>query len=204
MPIRAVISDLMDVLMLDQGPERSQWEARAGVPNGSLMQTMFRSPLFREAIMGHVSEAEVWRDVAREFASDPQEWRALAETFYSAFRLNTDLVALLRALRSCYKTAILSNTPSEIRPFLIERFHLEREVDTILISAEEHLHKPQPAFYQLAADRLRVPLQEILFLDDESRYVEAARFLGMTAVQFISNAQAIPAMQQILRQQPWG
>jgi FMN phosphatase YigB (HAD superfamily) len=106
---------------------------------------------------------------------------------------------LFRALRPRYKTAILSNTPSDIRTFLTDRFHLEREVDTVIISAEEHLKKPQPEFYQLAAERLGVPLQENLFLDDESRYVEAARSLGMPAVQFINNAQAIPAMQQVLQ-----
>lgn len=199
MPIHAIIVDLMDVLALDEGPERSQWEARAGLPDGSLMRTMFRSPLFREAIMGHVPEADVWRDVARAFDRDPQEWRELAETFYSAFRLNHDLVAFIRALRPRYKTAILSNTPSDIRTLLTERFHLEREVDTVIISAEEHLKKPQPEFYQLAAERLGVPLQENLFLDDESRYVEAARSLGMSTVQFINNAQAIPAMQQVLQ-----
>ncbi len=201
MPIRALIFDLMDVLLLveDKGKWHT-WEANAGVAEGGLARAMFQSPLFREAIMGHVPEAELWRDVARALSVDaePEE---LAAVFYSAFRVNTGLVELIRAQRPAYKTAILTNTPSGIRALLTERFHLEREVDTIIISAEEHVRKPQPAIYALAADRLEVPLQETLFLDDEPVYVEAARALGMRAIQFKDNAQAIPEIERLLRQE---
>ncbi len=191
MPIRAVIFDLMDVLLLDEGLERLEWEARTGVAEGGLMRAMFRLPLFREAILGHVSEEELWRDVAHTLGVHPQEWRVLAEVFYSAFRLNTDLVAFLRTLRPRYKTAILSNTPSDMRALLTKRFHLNDKVDTIIISAEEHIRKPEPAIFQLAAARLGIPLHDMLFVDDESRYVEAAQNLGMKIVQFKDTAQAL-------------
>jgi HAD superfamily hydrolase (TIGR01509 family) len=198
MPIRAVIVDLMDVLLLDVGPERREWEARTGLAEGALMRAMFRLPLFREAILGHVSEEDLWRDVARTLAMNPEEWHVLAEVFYSAFRLNTDLVALLRTLRPRYKTAILSNTPSDMRVLLTERFHLDQEVDTIIISAEEHMRKPEPAFFQLAADRLGVPLQEMLFIDDDTRFIPAALDLGMKVVQFKDTAQALAEMRGLL------
>jgi len=200
MPIRAVIVDLMDVLLLDEGPERSQWEVGNGVAEGALMRAMFRLPLFRDAILGHVSEADLWRNVARTLGKNPETWHELAEVFYSAFRLNADLVAFLRTLRPRYKTAILSNTPSGMRTLITERFHLDQAVDTIIISAEEHIRKPEPAIFQLAADRLGVPLQEILFVDDEARYVEAARKLGMKIVQFRETGQALAEMRRQLEQ----
>lgn len=202
MPIRAVIVDLMDVLLLDVGPERSQWEARTSVAEGSLMRAMFRLPLFREAILGHVSEADLWRDVAHTLGKHPEEWRVLAEVFYSSFRLNTDLVAFLLTLRPRCKTAILSNTPSDMRALLTERFHLDQEVDTIVISSEEHLRKPEPAIFELAAERLGVSLQEMLFMDDETRYVEAAQNLGMKTVQFKETAQALAEMRGYLGLKP--
>jgi FMN phosphatase YigB (HAD superfamily) len=202
MPIRALIFDLMDVLLLVEDKGRwHAWEASAGVAEGGLARAMFQSPLFREAIMGHVPEAQLWRDVARALDVDAEQPDFLAAVFYSAFCLNTDLVELIRARRPRYKTAILTNTPSGMRALLTGQFHLDREVDRIMISAEEHMRKPQPAFYALAADRLGVPLQETLFLDDEPVYVEAARTLGMHAVQFQDSAQAIPEIERLLRQE---
>ena len=201
MSIRGVIFDLMDVLLLLEDRAAWQaWEASAGVTEGSLAHAMFQSPLFREAISGHVPEVELWRDVARMLgAADPPE--RLAALFYSAFRVNAGLVAFTQALRLRCQIAILTNTPSDMRAVLTQQFHLDREVDTIIISSEEGMHKPQPEFYRLALARLGVQPQEALFVDDEPRFVEAAQSLGMWIVQFKDNAQTLPEIEHLLRQQ---
>src|SRR6185437_2264595 len=100
-----------------------------------------------------------------------------------------------------FKTAILTNTPSDMRAVITRQFHLDREVDTIMISAEEQMRKPHPEMYRLALARLGVPPQETLLVDDEPRYVAAAQALGMWIVQFKDNAQAIPEIEHLLRQQ---
>ena len=87
-----------------------------------------------------------------------------------------------------------------MRAIITQQFHLDREVDTTTISAEEGMRKPQPEIYQRALARLVVQPQEALFVDDEPRYVEGARALGMWAVQFKDNAQAIAEIEQLLRQ----
>jgi FMN phosphatase YigB (HAD superfamily) len=202
MPVRAVIFDLMDVLLLveDKG-KWHEWEARAGVPEGSLARAMFQSPQFREAITGHVPEAALWRDVAQTLGVNAEQPEALATVFYSAFRLNSGLVEFIRTtLRPRSKTAILSNTPSGMRAVLTEQFHLDREVDMIIISAEEGMRKPQPELFQLALTRLGATAQETVFVDDDAVFVAAAQALGMRVVPFKDNAQAIPAIEYLLRQ----
>jgi epoxide hydrolase-like predicted phosphatase len=201
MPVRAIIFDLMDVLLLAQDKHKwHAWEASAGVAEGGLARTMFQSPQFPKAISGHVPEEALWRDVAATLgvADAPEQ---LAAVFYSAFRVNIGLVEFIRPLRADYKTAILTNTPSEMRAMLTHWFHLDHEVDTMIISSEEHMQKPQPEIFQRALNRLGVQPQEALFVDDEPRYVEGARALGMQAVQFKGNAQVIPELEAVLREE---
>lgn len=199
MPIRAVIFDLFDVLIYARNlTERSAYETRLGLPENGLEQAMFRSPQFREAVAGRVSETELWRDVAFQIGVDSNEWPTLAATFYSAIVLNTDLVAFLRTLQPHYQTAILSNAPSTVRMLVTQRFCLDREVDAVIISSEERVMKPQPEILRIAASRLGVQLQEVIFVDDELRFIEAAQALGMVGIQFKNTKQTIAEIQLYL------
>jgi len=202
MPVRAMIFDLMDVLLrIEDVSEWRRWEADTGVAEGGLARAMFQSLRFKEAIMGQAPEAELWRDVARALGLGADEPETLAAVFYSAFRLNTGLVEFIRALRLRWKIAVLTNTPSDMRGILTRRFSLDREVDAIIISAEEGLRKPQAEMYQLALDRLGAQPQETIFVDDDAVFIAAAEALGMRTVPFKDNAQAIAAIQALLRQE---
>ena len=44
--------------------------------------------------------------------------------------------------------------------------------------------KPDPRIYRLAADRLSLPIEECLFIDDKEPNVVAARELGMSTVHY--------------------
>lgn len=205
MPIRAMIFDLMDVLLrIEDVSEWRQWEARTGVAEGGLARAMFQSPRFKEAIMGQVPEADLWRDVARAPGLGADAPETLAAVFYSAFRLNSGLVEFMRALRPRYKIAVLTNTPSGMRAILTRRFTLDREVDTIIISAEEGLRKPQAELYQLALRRLGAEPQETIFVDDDAVFIAAAEALGLRTVPFKDNGQAIAAIQALLHQEAQG
>jgi epoxide hydrolase-like predicted phosphatase len=196
MPIRAVIFDLFDVLVYARDlTERHAYEAHIGLPENGLEHAMFRSPQFREAITGRASEMELWRDVANTIGVDSGEWSTLAAKFYSAIKLDTELVAFLRTLRPLYKTAILSNAPSTVRTIVTQQFHLDREVDTVIISSEVGLMKPQPEIFRIAASRLEIQLQEVIFVDDELRFIEAAQSLGIVGIQFKNTKQTIAEIQ---------
>ncbi len=195
MPIRAVIFDLMEVLILTDISERSASETRLGLPEGALQRALFASPLFREAVAGGVSAESLWRDVAQRLGVSPDEWRTLAQAFSSAHRLNEALVRSIRTLRPRYQTAVLTNTDSAVREWGIARFDVEQEVDLVIISAEEGMHKPQPEFFLLAAQRLGIRPEEALFVDDEPRYCAAAASVGMRAVQFHDTDQALAEIQ---------
>ncbi|GER92275.1 hydrolase [Dictyobacter vulcani] len=199
MPISAVIFDLFDVLLLhEQRHVRHAFERERGLAENTLEQTMLHSPLFRDALAGRVSEQQLWEDVATRLQLASAEWRTVAAVFYRGLTLNQELVATMRTLRPAYKLGILSNAPSSVRTLVTQEFQLDQVVDLIIISAEELLHKPQPEIYQLAARRLDVPVEACLFIDDRMPFVVAARQVGMQAIQFQHNEQAIADLQTLL------
>jgi len=66
--------------------------------------------------------------------------------------------------------------------------HYDRELlaelfDTVVISAEVGLHKPQPEIYRLAAERLAVEPSDSIFVDDLKENCEGAEAVGMTAIR---------------------
>jgi HAD superfamily hydrolase (TIGR01509 family) len=198
--VQAVICDLFDVLFLAGDPTRHrEYETRLGLPERGLRQAMVRSPSFVQALRGQITEEQLWRDVAQSIGDDPTQWSMIADTFYSAVRVNEVLADFLRSLRPHYRTAILSNAPDGIRAW-IQRFHLDQAVDEIIISAEVQVSKPYPDIFQLAAHRLGVQPQEAIFIDDEPRFIAGAQAVGMTGVLFTDTAQAIAQVQAYLDQ----
>jgi HAD superfamily hydrolase (TIGR01509 family) len=199
MTIRAVISDLFDVLLIEGDTTLCRaYERRMNLPDGGLLQAMFHSPYFREAVAGRVAGEDLWRAVARSIGESPENWSMLVDLHRSIFILNADLLAFLRSLRPRYKTAILSNASSEVRAWITEAFHIEQDVDLIMISSEERYHKPQPEILHIALDHLGVQPGEALFIDDEARYIASAQALGMHAVQFRNTQQVISEIKQLL------
>ena len=77
-------------------------------------------------------------------------------------------------------------------------WHLDDVFDSILISAELGLAKPDPAIYRLLLDEWSLPAQAAVFIDDFADNVVAARQLGMPAIRFRDPAQAMAELNAIL------
>ncbi len=197
--IRALVFDLFDVLFSTElSPECHACETRLQLADYGLRTAMLRSPQFREAMYGRVSEEVLWRDVASTIKASPHAWQELAHAFYSCVRVNTELLNFMRDLRPHYKTAILSNATPAVYLLATQQFHLDQEVDTIIISAQVGATKPHPEIYQIAADRLNIVSHEAIYVDDEWRFVAGAEAIGMRGVQFHNTAEVIAEVQALL------
>jgi putative hydrolase of the HAD superfamily len=71
--------------------------------------------------------------------------------------------------------------------------------DVVVYSHEIGVRKPDPAAYLLVCDRLGVAPAEAVFLDDKEVAVDGARAVGMAAVLFRDNAQAVADLEALLR-----
>jgi putative hydrolase of the HAD superfamily len=98
-----------------------------------------------------------------------------------------DWVSRLRA--GGIKTGLLSNMPWDLVNHLRTNGQWMENFDFKTFSAEVRLIKPAPGIYQHTLDGLAISAPEALFIDDRENNIQAARALGMHAIQFQSIGQ---------------
>jgi epoxide hydrolase-like predicted phosphatase len=110
-------------------------------------------------------------------------------------RLDEEMIEAVRAARDAVATGLLSNSwgvqyyPHDL---LAELF------DEVVISGEVGLRKPDPPIFGVAAERLGVPPEECVFVDDLPGNIEAAEALGMRGVLHEVAATTIPELERLL------
>ena len=183
--IRAIVFDFGGVLVrTDDHTGRRQWEARLGLAERELDRLVFDSEVAIRATVGEVADSAVWENVATALKLATEQIEMFRSDFWAGDKLDQDLVALLASLRPRYNTAILSNAWSNGREVIARSFGLEQAVDTIIISAEERLAKPDPRLYQRVAERLGVKPEEAVLVDDYLANIDGARAAGWQAIHF--------------------
>jgi putative hydrolase of the HAD superfamily len=98
-----------------------------------------------------------------------------------------DWVSQLRA--AGIKTGLLSNMPRDLVTYLRANCKWMENFVFKTFSSEVRLIKPDPAIYEHTLHGLGVSSSESLFVDDREINIQAARALGMHAIQFGSIAQ---------------
>lgn len=99
-------------------------------------------------------------------------------------------VAILRRLKADgQELHALTNWSTETFPIARERYEFLDWFETIIVSGEEKLVKPNPAIYQVALDRIGRTAEECIFIDDSEKNVAAAAELGIDAIRFITPDQ---------------
>ena len=147
----------------------------------------------RELETGTLTEGEFEQKFGRRLGlKDPE---GLIDSMFAGMQPDDRMVAACREIRAAgLLTGLITNSWSTNhydRKLLAELF------DTSVISAEVHMHKPQPAIYRLAAERLKVAPEECIFVDDLRENCEAAEAVGMTAVRHRNAAETIPKLAEL-------
>jgi putative hydrolase of the HAD superfamily len=82
------------------------------------------------------------------------------------------------------RTAILSNMGDTVLANIQREFDWLPRFDVLIWSFEHKMAKPEAAIYRVTLDKLGTRAEEALFIDDKQANVEAARDLGLVAIQF--------------------
>jgi putative hydrolase of the HAD superfamily len=95
--------------------------------------------------------------------------------------------------------AILTNNVREWEEHWRAKLPIDEIFELVVDSAWVGMRKPEAEIYLLTCERLGgLDPADCLFVDDNELNVEAARKLGMRAVLFESNEQAIPEIRAAL------
>lgn len=101
-------------------------------------------------------------------------------------------------LKPHYKVGLLSNASKDVTKHIFSDD--ERQLfDEIVLSAQHGYTKPDRDAYQLICDRLELSPSECLMIDDQPKYVEAAKKHGLPTLLFSTNQQIMAELKDYLR-----
>jgi epoxide hydrolase-like predicted phosphatase len=199
MTIRAIIWDLGGVILRTENrAPRTQLAERLGMTYEDLDRLVFESQSSKLATIGSIDENRHWETVCKTLNLLPEEIPALREGFFEGDRIDTSLLEAINSLRPRFRIGLLSNAWSELRKYIEDEWHIADVFDDMIISAEVGLAKPDPRIYQLAVDRLGVPAEQAVFIDDVLRNVEGARLAGLASIQFQNPSQVQAEIMRLL------
>jgi epoxide hydrolase-like predicted phosphatase len=205
-----VISDFGGVLTTPLIGSFGAVQDRTGIPTEALGTAMASiaaadgaHPLF-ELETGRMTEVDFLARLAD--ALEPEighrpELHRFSEIYFAALDPNEPMIELMREIRSTSRRmALLTNNVREWEPLWRAMLPVDEIFELVVDSAFVGMRKPEREIYELTLERLGngVVAADCLFVDDVEINVEAARDLGMSAVHFVDNEQAIAEIRTTL------
>lgn len=113
-------------------------------------------------------------------AADMPTTAGMLARMFAGLRTDPGMVdVVLRTRQAGVRTGLLSNSWGLEYP----REGWDRLFDVVVISGEVGLRKPDPAIYELAAQRLGLPPEQVVFVDDLPSNVQGAVAAGMIGIR---------------------
>jgi epoxide hydrolase-like predicted phosphatase len=198
MTIRAVYFDFGGVLVRTeyQSP-RQHLAEQLGLDYSELVDRVFSGESARQASLGLISEDEHWAAVMHSLHRPESETQSIREAFFAGDVIDLSLLDQIRRLRADRKVGLISNAFSGLRTW-IEGKKFSDLFDSMTVSAEVGVMKPEARIYQMALDALGVAPAESVFVDDFPENVEGARAVGMQAIHFTQPEQALDELHTLL------
>ena len=204
MSIKVVIFDMGGVLVRteDKAP-RAALGLRFGKTYTEMDGIVFANKSSLRASRGEISARKHMLSVMR--ALDLPETDEAIDTFVDEFFLgdivDEEIIDYLQSLRPRYQTVLLSNAWDNLRKILVTTWKIADAFDEIFISAEMGIMKPNPKIYEMVLEKLDVPPEETVFIDDFIQNIEAARKLGMHGIHFQDKDAAMAELRALLESQ---
>jgi putative hydrolase of the HAD superfamily len=201
MRIEAVISDFGGVLTTPLLQSFMAFQNETGISTetlGKAMQAVAEAdgenPLF-ELERGEITEVaflERLTDGLEPLLGHRPQMHRFREIYFDALDPNPPMIELMRELKAAgYRMAMLTNNVREWEPLWRSMLPVDEIFETVVDSGFVGCRKPESRIYELTLERIGLPAEACLFIDDLPHNCEGARKAGMSAVHFRDNEQAI-------------
>jgi len=208
--IRAIVSDFGGVLTTPLFAAFAAFQDEVGISPENLGKAMRVGlaegedlPLF-QLERGEISEdrfIERLEDGLESLLDHRPHLHHFRQKFWGALHPNEKMIALMRELKaSGMKMAMLTNNVREWEPLWRSMLPVDEIFEEIVDSAFVGCRKPEARIYELTLERIGMPAEACLFIDDLAPNIEGAEAAGMHAVHFRDNAQAIAEIRAALGQ----
>jgi putative hydrolase of the HAD superfamily len=208
MSITTVISDFGGVLTTPLVQSFAAVQDQTGIPFEELAKAMARiseeegkHPLY-ELETGRLTEADFLRKIGDELEPElghRPELHRFREIYFEALHPNEPMIELMREAKvSGRRMGLLTNNVREWEPLWRTMLPVDDIFEVVVASGFVGCRKPDREIYDLTLERMEVAARECIFIDDTDVNCDAARELGMTAVHYRDNDQAVPEIRAAL------
>lgn len=164
-----------------------------------IIKTSIMSPYWDMFERADITEDEAFQGFA---SLDPE----IADQIYAAYSNISGMLTasdhaipwLLDLKQRGYGVYYLSNYSSKGYYECADSLSFMEHMDGGCLSFQEHLTKPDPAFYQVFLERYGLNAEECVFVDDTPENVEVAKSLGFQGVVFETYENAAQLLDQLL------
>jgi epoxide hydrolase-like predicted phosphatase len=199
--IEAIVSDFGGVLTTPLMRSFMAFQDHTGIEAGDLGKALGAiaerdgdNPLFRLE-RGEVSEAEfleMLRDGLEPLLGHRPEMHGFREIYFDALDPNEPMIELMRELKeSGFRMAMLTNNVREWEPLWRPMLPVDEIFEFVVDSGFVGVRKPEGRIYEMVIERLGLPAEACLFVDDVEVNISGAEKAGMQGVHFRDNEQAI-------------
>jgi epoxide hydrolase-like predicted phosphatase len=152
--------------------------------------------LVRQVDLGHITRDDLWAQFAALVGSTKADVYDRLDEFSG---LDKRLLRFIEEHKDTHKIGMISN----VGQGFIDRMFTEKPADyyfdSIVLSSDVGLVKPDKKIYLLSAERLGVEPSQCVFVDDLEKNVDGARAAGMQAIRFIDYRTFIQDIEQLLK-----
>jgi putative hydrolase of the HAD superfamily len=169
-----------------------------GLPENAFRDLLKSDPEVR----ANLRKLETNQMTADEFGRHIGPLLGVAETDGLMNRLFSGIgpdLAMIDAVRSTrgagIRTGLISNS---VGSDIYDQAVLDELFESVVISGEVGLHKPQPEIFRLGAERIDLPPEQCVFVDDLRENCAGAEAVGMTAILHRGPDRTIAELERLL------
>ncbi len=121
---------------------------------------------------------------------------ALVDRLFAGMEADEPMIEAVKAAkRSGVRTGLISNSWGSGR---YDRDAFPEMFDGVVISGEVGLHKPDPEIFLMGAERIGVPPEQCVFVDDLRENCDGAAAVGMTPILHRGADTTLPELERLL------
>lgn len=175
--MKAIILDMYGVIVKQTGDDFAPYVKQTfpDLTTKEIHRQWFRADI------GEISSLDVWKTLG--FTGDLEQ---IEKDYLDTIELNEGFLEFVSSVKGKYKLAIISNDSSRWSKYLREKFDINKYFDVISISGDMKVQKPDERIFQITIEKLGVPAEECLYIDDREGNLNAASKLGMQTIMLNS------------------
>lgn len=152
--------------------------------------------IYNNYYTGTYDKQAFWGEIIKHFGlvhAEKINPDSLSAAYLQSYSVYPEVLSAAKKLGDRYRVALLSNLTPEMRDHIVHTHGLENIFSVMVFSCDPDLRdmKPNARPYMMVSEKIQVPPQECLFIDNSVKNTEAAEALGMQTILFSSVEQLL-------------